>query len=354
MLKLATLPRVRLAALPTPLQELKNFSKLLGGPRIFMKRDDMTGLAFGGNKTRKLEYLMGEAVANGANAIVTSAGFQSNWCTQTAAAAIKLGMKCILVKKTPVANYEPPDYDGNHLLHVLMGVEIRTVRPEQEDSAKQQAMQDLTAAGYKPWHLKVAGSTAPGCVGYANAILEMTAQAVEMGIGIDYLVHASGSGGTQAGLVIGAKAMNTGIRIIGSTTGSRSGPSQTDNVLKIIEAAKAYMGVDVPIDRDDVVVHDKYAGDGYGFMSEPKAEAIKLLAETEGLYIDPVYTGSATACLIDLVRKKRFKPDDVVVLLHTGGPAALFAYKEPLKTYLAGQGLAWKIPPWSPEAGSKA
>ena len=353
-MNLGTLPRVRLASLPTPLQELPNLTKALKGPRIFMKRDDMTGLAFGGNKTRKLEYLMGQALKEGADYIVTGAGFQSNWCTQAAAAACRLGMKTLLIKKGPVSGYDPDEYDGNHLLHVLMGAQIRVVRPEEDEQAKKDAMAELKEAGHKPHFLAAAGSTPPGSAGYLNAMLEMAGQAVEMGINIDYIVHATGSGGTQAGLVLGAKALNAHTKIIAATTGSRSKQEQTDNVFNVIKSSMEFLGLDLAVSRDDLAVYDQYTGGGYGFMSEAKAEAIKLLAETEGIYIDPVYTGSAMACLIDLVRQGFFDPKSVVVFLHTGGPAALFPYKVPLKSYMAGEGLSWTIPPWSPAAGDKA
>lgn len=351
-MNIATLPRVRFASLPTPLQELPNLGKYLNGPRIFIKRDDLTGgLAMGGNKTRKLEFLMGQAQKEGADYIVTGGGHQSNWCTQAAAAARRMGMKTLLLKTAPSADYVPSDYDGNHLLHVLMGAEIRYIRPEDEAQAQQEAMAELTAAGHKPHLLPAAGSTPLGCAGYMNAMLEMTNQAVDMGIDIDYIVHASGSGGTQAGLLLGAKAMNLHTKIVCSTTGSRNKAEQIENVFNIVAASERFFGLDLGLTRDDVTVHDQYAGEGYGFITEGKAEAIKILAETEGIFVDPVYTGSAAACLIDLVRNNYFKRGSLVVLLHTGGSPALYPYKEPLKSYLDGKGLSWNMPSWSPKAG---
>lgn len=348
-MKLSTLPRVRLANLPTPLQELPNLRKALKGPRIFIKRDDMTGLAFGGNKTRKLEYLIGDAFKAKADSIVTGAGFQSNWCTQATAAAHKFGMRAILIKVGPSKDYDPEDYDGNHLLHFLMGAEIKVVTSQDMQKVQDETMEKLKTKGFKPYFISAAGSTPLGVAGYINCILELISQAVEMGIGINYLVHATGSGGTQAGLIIGAKAFSTKIKIIGSTTGSRTKDKQIENVSNLIDESLDFLKLDIKVAENEIIVYDKYAGESYGFITERKAEAIKVVAETEGLFLDPVYTGSSMACLIDLCREGFFKKDDVVVFLHTGGSAALFPYKKPLKDYALGKSLSWKVPPWSPK-----
>lgn len=349
-MRLSGLPRVRLANLPTPLQELPNLTKSLGGPRIFIKRDDMTGLAFGGNKTRKLEYLMADALKHKADYIVTSAGFHSNWLTQTVAASRRLGLKVAIVKTGPRDGYEPESYDGNHLLHFLMGADIKVVRPENSAKALEETMEVLRAEGHRPYPMTATGSTPPGVAGYTNAILEIASQAVEMGIDIDYIVHATGSGGTQAGLIIGAKALSTGIKVIGSTTGSSSSDQQIEKVSNLIDESLGFLQLDLRIDEDDVIVFDQYAGEGYGFITEGKAEAIKMVAETEGLFLDPVYTASSMACLIGLCREGYFKSDDVVVFLHTGGQAALFPYRDPLRAYALGKETPWVIPSWSPSA----
>ena len=349
-MKLSVLPRVRLANLPTPLQELPNLSRILKGPRIFVKRDDMTGLAFGGNKTRKLEYLMADALRCKADYIVTGAGFHSNWCTQAAASARRLGMKIVLIKSGPKEGYDPEDYDGNHLLHFLQGAQIKVVKPENAQKVEQDTVEKLKASGRRPYLLTDAGSTPPGVAGYINAMLELLQQTVELGIDIDYLVHATGSGGTQSGLILGARGFNTNVKIIGSTTGSRSKDQQIENVSNIMDESLRFLQLDLKITEEDIIIYDQYAGDGYGFMTEGKAEAIKIVAETEGLFLDPVYTGSAMACLIDLCREGFFKPDDVVVFLHTGGAVALFPYKTPVKAYASGKALPWTVPPWSPLA----
>ena len=315
-----------------------------------VKRDDLTGLAFGGNKARKLEYLMADALAQKADHIVTGAGFHSNWCTQTAAAARRLGMKVVLVKSGPRDGYDPEEYDGNHLLHFLMGADIRVVRPENSRGATEEIMKRLRAEGHRPYHMVVGGSTPIGAAGYANAVLELVSQAVERGIKIDYLVHATGSGGTQAGLITGARALNSGIKIVGITTGGRHGERQAERVLGLVEKTMDFLRVDAKATEDDVIVFDEYAGDGYGFMTEGKAEAIKVVAEEEGLFIDPVYTASAMAGLMGLCREGFFKADDNVVFLHTGGAIALYPYRAPLKAHAMGEKLPWTIPEWSPAA----
>jgi len=316
-----------------------------------VKRDDMTGLAFGGNKTRKLEYLMADAMSQDADYIVTGAGFHSNWCTQAAAAARKLGMKVVLVKSGPRDGYEPEDIDGNNLLHHLMGAEIKVARPENTQKVIEETMDELKAAGHRPYLLRATGSTPSGVMGYVNTILELTSQAVDLGIDIDYLVHASGSGGTQAGLVLGAKIFSTGIKVLGVTTGGKTSESQIEKVSSLVGEAAELLELSIDLAPGDIAVYDEYAGDGYGYVTDGKMEAVKLVAETEGLMLDPVYTASSMACLIDLCRRKFFKPEDVVVYLHTGGPAALFPYKTPLKAYLRGEERPWVIPPWSPASG---
>ncbi len=348
MVRLNELPRTKLANLPTPLQELTNLTEVLEGPRIFIKRDDLTGLAFGGNKTRKLEFLIADAINKKADYLVTGAGFQSNWCTQAVAAANIAGMKTILVKNGPEEDYEPDFYDGNHLLHFLMGAEIKVVRPENQQEAEVAAIEELKLAGSKPYHLTAAGSTPLGVAGYVEAVPELLRQSSELGIDIDYLVHASGSGGTQAGLIIGGKAFKSNIKILGVSPGIPTKHPAIDMVFSIIEQSLDYLQTDAKIIRDDIIIYDQYAGDNYGAITGAKAEAIRLVAETEGIILDPVYTASAMACLIDLCRQKYFKPENVVVFLHTGGAAALFPYKEPVGNYLKGEEFSWNIPPWSP------
>jgi len=346
-MNLAGLPRVRLASLPTPLHELPNLTKALKGPRIFIKRDDLTGLAMGGNKTRKLEYIMAEALAQQADSVVTGAAFHSNWCTQAAAAARRLGLKAVLIKTAPNEKYDPEDYDGNHLLHFLMGAEMKIVKAEDFQKVQEETMEGLKRKGHRPFLLAATGSTPPGAAGYVSCILELLAQTVELGIDFNYLVHTSGSGGTQAGLVLGAKAFNTPMKIIASTSGSRKKEEQLANVGNHIQEAQKFLGLNLKVTPEDIVVYDQYAGPSYGAMTEGKAEAIRMLAELEGIFLDPVYTASSMACLIGLCRKGFFQSTDRVVFLHTGGSTALFPYKAPLKAYGFKKNPPWTVPPWS-------
>jgi len=344
-MRLSDAPRVRLANLPTPLQEAPSLSKALGGPRILVKRDDLTGLALGGNKTRKLEFLMADAVEKRADVIVTGAGYQSNWCTQAAAAARKLGMKCVLIKMGPTDGYDPEEYDGNHLLHFLLGAEIKVATGGNTKRVYDETIEELKKKGHRPYLLTAAGSTPPGVLGYVNAVLEIVSQAVERGVKIDYIVHATGSGGTMAGLVLGAKALNTGIKIIGSSV-SPGKERMVKNVTRLVNESAEHLEIKLRVSEDDITVHDKHAGPGYGVLTDEKAEAVKLAAETEGLFLDPVYTGTSMATLIGLSHEGFFKKDDVVVFVHTGGSAALFPYRSPLKAYGLGKPMPWTVPPW--------
>ena len=346
-MKFSSFPRARLAALPTPLQYLPNLTKALGGPKIWIKRDDLTGLAFGGNKARKLEYIIGDALEKGADVIVTGAGFQSNWCTQTVAAAKKAGLDVYLVKRGPTEDFDTEDWDGNHLLHHLMGAHIKIVPRSKFDETLESTMEQLRAEGRKPYFTPVGGSEPIGAGGYFNAMLELTSQANEEGIHFDYLVHATGSGGTHAGLVMGAKAFNTGTKILAAATGWGESAKLGAKVRTIVEESKKRYDLDFTLDDEDIVVYGEYAGEGYGIMDERKLGAVQLIAQTEGIMIDPVYTGTALACLIDLAKKGKFKKTDNVVFLHTGGAVALFPYKETVRAQLEDKPLPWKTPKWS-------
>lgn len=338
---LPQLVKAGLASLPTPLQELKNLSEVLG-PQIFVKRDDLTGLGFGGNKVRKLEYLMPVILESKSDYIVTGAFVQSNWCTAVSAAARKFGLKVVLVKRGP-EGYDPEAYEGNHLLHFLLGSEMKIVQPGTDEQIKEQVVKKLRQGGHKPFLIGVGGNTPHGVAGYVDAMKELARQAHDISLNINYVVHASGSGGTQAGSVIGAKMFSKETKIVCSSTGSRTKEEGTKLVMELIAETVEFFDLDVDVREEDVRIHDTYVG-GYGYVTPGKMEAIKLLAETEGLFLDPVYTGSGMACLIDLCRKGLFKKSDVVVFIHTGGQAGLFPYKDPLKSYGLGQPLPWSIP----------
>jgi L-cysteate sulfo-lyase len=229
-----------------------------------------------------------------------------------------------------------------------MGAVIKVVRPEKVAAAIEETAAVLQAAGHRPFVLWEMGSTPPGVAGYINFIRELDSQISELGLDPRYLVHTTGAGGTQAGLIIGTKAFTTGIRVIGSTSGSKTTAEQGPKVLNLIKESLQYLDMDLKVGTEDIVIYDTYA-DGYGYATEKKAEAVRMLAELEGLLLDPVYTASSMACLIDLARKGFFKKDEVVIFLHTGGSAALFAYKEPLRAFGEGKKTPWTIPPWSPD-----
>ena len=350
-MNLGSIPRVKLASLPTPLQKLPNLTKQLGGPTIYIKRDDLTGLAFGGNKARKLEYLMAEAIAEKADYIVTGAGYQSNWCTQTAAAAKKFGMKIMLVKKGPYEDYESEAWDGNHLLHRLFDAEIKVVESETYDSAIAEAIQNLKSKGHNPYHIPIGGSTALGAAGYLNAMLELTYQATQMNVKVDHLIHGTGSGGTLAGSILGSKTLNSSMQVLGIAVDVKSEESHIMKVKKIIENSIEFFQLSYTLNDEDIKIYTGYAGDGYGHISKQKVEAVQILAETEGICIDPVYTGTAMAGLIDLINKGEYTEKDNVVFLHTGGAVALFPYKEPIKAHLLNSEFPWKKPSWSTDTG---
>jgi len=348
-MRFSEFPRANIATLPTPIQFLQNLTEKLDGPEIWVKRDDLTGLAFGGNKARKLEYIMGDALEKKADVIITGAGFQSNWCTQTVAASKKLGLDTYLVKKAPKEDFDTRDWDGNHLLHHLMGAHVKTVKPDEFDITIKKIIEQLKSEGKEPYYIPVGGSDPTGASAYMNAVLELTYQANEKGHHFNSLIHATGSGGTQAGLIMGAKAFNTGIKIIGAAVGWTRKNDQIEKVRKIVTDAKEKYDLDFQLTDEDVTVYDEYVGGGYGFMSEKKLEAVQILAETEGIMLDPVYTATAMACLIDLVRKGKFTKKDKILFLHTGGAVALFPYKEPIKAYLKNETLPWIKPEWSPD-----
>jgi L-cysteate sulfo-lyase len=349
-MKFSNFPRSHIATLPTPIQYLSNLTEKLGGPKIWVKRDDLTGIAFGGNKARKLEYLMGDALDKKADVIVTGAGFQSNWCTQTVAATKKLGLDIYLVKSAPSEDFDTSDWDGNHLLHHLMGAHVKIVSPEKSKETMEATVEQLKTEGRHPYYIPVGGSNPIGASAYMNAVLELIYQANEEGIHFDSLIHATGSGGTQAGLVIGAKAFNSGIKVIGAAVGWTEKQRQIKKIRSIVEESKKKYEIDFQLKDEDLIVYDEYVGGGYGFMSDAKLDAVKMLAETEGLLIDPVYTATAMACLIDLVKKDKLNKTDNILFLHTGGAVALFPYKDPIKAYVQGKPLPWIKPEWSPKS----
>lgn len=323
-MQLGRLPRLRLATLPTPLEEMPTLSAYLGGPRLLVKRDDMTGLAFGGNKVRKLEYLLGEAVDRGCDVVVTVGAAQSNHARATAAAARRLGLDAVLV----LAGDEPLERQGNLLLDTIFGADIRVVDTDDDYvlmGVVEDIARDLQRRGRAPYVIPPGGSAALGAAAYANAGLELLDQLNTRGVHADAIVHATGTGGTQAGLYTACRLMQTRMEIIGVS----AGPSRdvaTARVRSLVEDLCGLLGIDWRPHPDDIVVTDEYVGERYAVATPEGLDAIRLVARTEGLLLDPVYTGKAMAGLIDQVRRGRFRPDQSVVFWHTGGQPALFAY----------------------------
>lgn len=321
-------PRVSLAHLPTPLELLPRLSEALGGPNIYIKRDDCTGLATGGNKTRKLEFSMGEAVSLGADTIVSVGAVQSNHMRQTAAAACKLGMKCELLFENRVTN---PDDDylhsGNVLLDRMYGANIREFAKGSDFDAEMEAVADeVRSAGGKPYIIPGGASNVVGALGYVNCALELVTQANDMGLVIDHIVHATGSAGTQAGLLVGLHAMHANIPLLGIGV-NVDRATQESRVYDLAVETADYIGAPGVVERDDVIANCEYVGEGYGVPTAAMNDAVLKLARLEGILADPVYSGKGLAGMFDLLGSGYFAAADNIVFVHTGGSAALFAYR---------------------------
>lgn len=322
-------PRVRLGHLPTPLEPMDRLSEALGGPRIWVKRDDATGLSTGGNKTRKLEYLLADALEKGADAIITQGATQSNHARQTAAGAAKLGLGCHILLEDRTGSADPQYINsGNVLLDQLHGATI-SMRPGGTDMAAEMDLlaERLRSEGKTPYVIPGGGSNPIGALGYVNCARELVDQAASMNMKIDGLVHATGSSGTQAGLVAGLAALESDIDLLG--IGVRAPQQkQEDMVYDLALRTEKHLGLGVRIDRSAVRANCDYVGPGYGLPTDGMRDAIKMLARLEGLLFDPVYSGKGLDGLIDLVRKGHFADKKNLVFLHTGGSAALFGYSE--------------------------
>jgi len=330
-MNLAQFPRRRYTFYQTPIEFLPNFTKALGGPEIYIKRDDLLGLAAGGNKTRKLEFLMADAISKGADTIITCGAVQSNHCRLTLSAAVKEGMKCHLVLEERVPNSYNPEASGNNFLFRLLGVEgITVVKGGSDMMAEMEAVaENLRKQGRTPYIVPGGGSNEIGSLGYVSCAQEILQQSFEQGLNFTHIVCSSGSAGTHAGLLTGLKGCNAGIPLIGVSV-NRKQDVQRNNVLNLAKKLCAKICPDVNITLDDVVVFDEYVGPGYSRPTDAMVEAVQLLARTEAILLDPVYTGKTMSGLIDLVRKGYFKPEDKVLFVHTGGSPALYAYEDVL------------------------
>ncbi|MBZ0262499.1 MAG: D-cysteine desulfhydrase [Hyphomicrobiales bacterium] len=326
-MNLARFPRVRLAHLPTPLEHLERLSRALGGPDIWIKRDDCTGVSTGGNKTRKLEFLMAEAKAQGADIVVTQGATQSNHARQTAAFAARMGMDCHILLEDRTGKTDP-DYrhNGNVFLDRLHGASLEhcPANPDMNGELEKVANRFRTQ-GRRAYAIPGGGSNPTGALGYVNCAIELVSQANDMGLRIDHIVHASGSAGTQAGMIAGLAGMNSGVSLLG--IGVRAPKEQQEeNVFRLACATAEKLGCRGAVHREQVVANCDYVGRGYGIPAPGTIEAIKMLAGIEGILLDPVYTGKGMAGLIDLSRQSFFKKCQNIVFLHTGGSAGLFGY----------------------------
>ena len=328
-MNLGRFPRIALAHLPTPLEPMDRLSDFLGGPRLWIKRDDCTGLATGGNKTRKLEYLLADALEQGADTIITTGATQSNHARQTAAASARLGLPCHIVLEEPAfAPSESYRTNGNILLDRMFDAVIAP-RPHGSDmDAEMEALaEELRRDGATPYVIPAGGSSPVGALGYVGAALELVYQASEMGLRIDHAVHATGSAGTQAGFVAGLEAVNAGIPVRGFCVG-RPCAVQDAMVIELAERTASHLGLPGLVKPSHIETDDRFIGEGYGFPTEGMIEAVTLLARTEAILLDPVYSGKAMAGLIAMVRDGAYGPDENVVFLHTGGVAGLFGYPD--------------------------
>ena len=312
-------PRVHFAHLPTRIEELPRLSEHLQGPRIFVKRDDQTGLAFGGNKTRKLEFLVAEALEQGAKTLITGGALQSNHCCQTAAAAARFGLDCILV-----LNGEMPDQPtANLLLDQMFGAEIVTIKDRAlRDQTLQQTYEKALAAGRRPYLVWYGGSNPTGALGYAFAMKEFLEQSVPA----DWIVFGTSSGGTHAGLVLGQRLFGYNGKVLGISIDEPEEWLKT-RVSELASDASERLGERIDFSPEDVLANEEFCKAGYGVLTDAEREAVRLFARHEGLLLDPVYTGRAAAGTIDLIRKGFFKKEETVLFWHTGGQPALFAEK---------------------------
>jgi len=326
------LPRVHLAHLPTPLEEAPRLSKTLRGPQIYFKRDDLTGLAFGGNKTRMFEFILGHALKMGADSIVAGAAVQSNYCRQMAAACSKLDLKAYLVLRKVRGDIDLRP-QGNFLLDLLAGANIEIIEadtPTEQIRIMKEVAEDLRCKGNHPYLARMGNSEDAGldAIGYVNCVLEMCEQLENMDLEPDYLYVASADT-TQAGLVLGIKYLRLDFPIIGINPLDKIwGEDVPSTVAKIANMAAEILNLDIKVEASEVISYSDYVGRGYGRVTKGGIKAIKLVAGREGIFLDPVYTGKAMSALIDHIRQDKIGKEEKVIFLHTGGSPALFAYNE--------------------------
>lgn len=337
-MNLTELPKFPLAQLPTPLMPAKNLSAALDGPEILVKRDDLTGLALGGNKTRKLEYLIADAQAKGATHVITVGAVQSNHCRQTAAAARLAGLNCVLVMN---ASSDDPEIQGNLLLDQILGAETRIVTDKnQRQPMTLQVEQELMDQGFVPYQIPGGGSNAIGASSYVAATYELMTQLIELGASPSRLyTTSSGSGGTHAGLALGAKLAGVPYEVHGVSIEGKADHLKTI-ITPLANKTAEYLGLDIRLDESDVIIHDDYTGPAYGVATEECLDAIRLCARTEALLLDPVYTAKTMSGMIDHIRSGQIGKDETVVFLHTGGVPAVFADTDSIVPFMQTSGVS--------------
>jgi D-cysteine desulfhydrase family pyridoxal phosphate-dependent enzyme len=333
--QLAALPRISLAHLPTPLEELDKLSKHLGGPKMLVKRDDLTGLATGGNKTRKLEFLMAEALAQKCDCVITAGGPQSNHCRQTAAASARLGLECHLV-----LGGQPTQEAGNLLLDELLGAKLHWVSKSERNARMKTLAAELQRQQRHPYVIPVGGSNACGALGYVVAMAELMEQLNARQLQVDHIVFPTSSGGTQAGIVLGAQLVGFRGQITAISVDQipdEQVPMENhserfiEEVCRVANGSAALLGVTQQLEVEQFSTCYDYLGDGYGVLGDLEREAIKLVARLEGMLVGPVYSGRALGGLIDQIRQKVYSPNQSVLFWHTGDETTLHAYRDELQ-----------------------
>ncbi len=321
-----TQPRISLGFFPTPLVPLSRLTKALGGPEIWIKRDDQTGLALGGNKTRKLEFLMADAVAQGCDTVITAGAAQSNHCRQTAAAAAVLGLHCHLV----LGGKAPEQPNGNLLLDQLLGATLHWTGDLRKGERIPELAQRLKSQGYSPYLIPYGGSNAIGALGFVAAVVELKEQLQTVKQNFDAIVFASSSGGTQAGLIVGQRVAKLNIPLIGIAIDKDDGSQDLMNTKISQLSNQTAQRLNLEDDNYPVTINTDYLGDGYGVVGDFERHAIALVAQSEGILLDPVYTGRAMGGLIDLTNSRILRSGQTVLFWHTGGSPALFNRPERL------------------------
>lgn len=324
-MEIKKLSRINLGFFPTPITELKRLSDYLGGPRVYIKRDDLTGLALGGNKTRKLEFLIADALKNNHDSIITGGAEQSNHCRQTAAASAICGLDCHLT----LGGEEPAEATGNYLIDKLLGAKIHWTGEFRKGEKIPEIVEDLRLQGKNPYVIPYGGSNPVGVYGFIEAMNELKQQSITMKTHFDHIVFASSSGGTHSGIMLGNEIYNIGSNIIGIDIDKAEdeGP-YIDRLINLLNLSSNFCGYNKIFSKDDIVLRKEYLGEGYGIVGDLERNAINLLASKEGILIDPVYTGRAFGGLLDMIDKKEFSRNQKILFWHSGGIPALFTEKK--------------------------